>query len=747
MATMTATDADYFNNCRPGTQRCIPFATATPFSRFPFLTPPPRAFAGEHEEFDLSYSLLSKQHALAGPAARSRAPYDADGTPLLRAELQDYIRRHHAATDLEGVERRIAAEVDADLASDATSAAGQLEGFPLARSATVAQRAGVALAARYRRWRAWVESQKYLLYVDGEEGMGNKLQPMVSSFALALLQKRVFLRHFSVPHFEDMFTVGPRPAPGVEADPSKPQYLPLLTSWQQFLDRFHRSHARLDPTIGAELTPGLLPMIDGTPLPTSELETARAHALHLLGAKQDPEAATGSWLQRMLAQIGPERPLDQRIKAAQFSAGHLSLLPKGGPLFGAPAGAAAGGGAEGGERALHLLSLDIDMSPADSTQQEADLLCNDLLTDERYTAPWITVGRGYQYFASLFVTNPFTRKRMLSLVNEGNIYGPLARFLLNWNDELRQTAHDLASTHFSRYNIGLQIRMQERLALIAEEVKAVIEVARALAVLHQPYDSEMEVMDAAKRSAQLIGQPENKGPPNVFAMHLPGRETAAEAMATDKAAFATTTTTPAPIDAAAGAVPDAAAADALARRNKPYVTFYLATDNFALRPGLVAQLAPYGHVVHAPSIAYPRNRAVGAYYFGASPEFLEGLKWSVLDSWLLASCDDMITSPSSTFGYVSHGFGSLVPHRVKSNLKNDDYNRPEVLRVLSSEPGSHFWKPLFREVSRWKLCRIEADLPAQAQTEECCPRWSSAAEADHTVSNLMRLWQVQPQTP
>jgi hypothetical protein len=102
----------------------------------------------------------------------------------------------------------------------------------------------------------------------------------------------------------------------------------------------------------------------------------------------------------------------------------------------------------------------------------------------------------------------------------------------------------------------------------------------------------------------------------------------------------------------------------------------------------------------------------------------------------------MITSPSSTFGYVSHGLGSLVPHRVKSNLKNDDYNRPEVLRVLSSEPGSHFWKPLFREVSRWKLCRIEADLPAQAQTEECCPRWSSAAEADHTVSNLMRLWQV-----
>jgi hypothetical protein len=246
------------------------------------------------------------------------------------------------------------------------------------------------------------------------------------------------------------------------------------------------------------------------------------------------------------------------------------------------------------------------------------------------------------------------------------MYGPLARFLLNWNDELRQTAHDLASTHFSRYNIGLQIRMQERLALIAEEVKAVIEVARALAVLHQPYDSEMEVMDAAKRSAQLIGQPENTGPPNVFAMHLPGRETAAEAMATDKAAFATT---PAPTDAGAGTVPDAAAADALARRNKPYVTFYLATDNFALRPGLVAQLAPYGHVVHAPSIAYPRNRVVGESITAIVGKAIRLLCFSRPMSGELSSYPAQITPARSTvfltFVFVCFHF-HLPSHQART---------------------------------------------------------------------------------
>ena len=125
---------------------------------------------------------------------------------------------------------------------------------------------------------------------------------------------------------------------------------------------------------------------------------------------------------------------------------------------------------------------------------------------------------------------------------------------------------------------------------------------------------------------------------------------------------------------------------------------------------------------------------------GSGPEFSEGLQWSVLDHLLLAACDDIITSPSSTFGYVSHGYGSLIPHRVKSREMDDDHHRALVLRALSAEPSSHFFKPLFREVSRFKLCRVEADLPAQAQTEECCPRYIDAsASSSQQLQNMFGM--------
>ena len=62
-------------------------------------------------------------------------------------------------------------------------------------------------------------------------------------------------------------------------------------------------------------------------------------------------------------------------------------------------------------------------------------------------------------------------------------------------------------------------------------------------------------------------------------------------------------------------------------------------------------------------------------------------------------------TPHSTFGYVSHGYGSLTPFKVQ--------NEPHVRcdRWSASEPHSHFWGPLFRE---------KAHRPAIASTY-CMP--------------------------
>jgi hypothetical protein len=105
-------------------------------------------------------------------------------------------------------------------------------------------------------------------------------------------------------------------------------------------------------------------------------------------------------------------------------------------------------------------------------------------------------------------------------------------------------------------------------------------------------------------------------------------------------------------------------------------------------------------------------------------KFKEGLSWAVAENLLLSACDDVVLSPTSTYGYHAAGFGSLIPHRVLH-----EPNR-QVYRVFSSEPQSHFWKPLMREVDRWKLCRVEEDLPARSQQEECCPRWDSEFDTE-----------------
>lgn len=105
-------------------------------------------------------------------------------------------------------------------------------------------------------------------------------------------------------------------------------------------------------------------------------------------------------------------------------------------------------------------------------------------------------------------------------------------------------------------------------------------------------------------------------------------------------------------------------------------------------------------------------------------KFKEGLRWAVAENLLLSACDDIILSPTSTYGYHAAGFGSLIPHRILHEPVH------QVFRLMSSEPQSHFWRPLMREVTRWGLCRVEADLPARGQQEECCPRWDSEFDSE-----------------
>lgn len=633
-ATSASAASHPYANCRPGSQRCVAWSTATPYSRFPLLggsgqpTEASEAAASATAVDSASRGNTAQMPSLLSSAsgAVSAAPYDIDGTPALRARLREYVQQHQAAHGL-------------------AAAAAEVERASLAAPGASALTPAALRASQHALWTRWVSSQRLLLHVDGESGLGNKLLPIVSAFAFALLTKRTLLLFFTVPGMDELFDLGPS-APAADAGAAGAEGsnapVPLLESrWNVWISQLIEYSRRFDP------------------------------AYDLVSAAQDGSNAL-HWSSRMEARLAVS-DAKSRVGWRNFKE-VVELFPSD---FG-PA-------------------LALDLQSPDSTKPKANLLCANWVSDPAWTGSWLVYTWSDQYWLPLLAGNEWTRPQLLLWVNENNMYGPLSRFALNWSGPLvRVRADQFAREHFSSYNIGLQLRRKERLALKRAEVLAVVEGAKQLAMLHQADSAEMQLTPTAERAAQLRQNP--NGPSGTAGMRL-----------------------------AAGA----------ASSSKPRVTFFIASDDFASRPALAALLAPWGHVAFAAEVHYPRDeRTSGSGYYvppnrgagagaDAAAKYKEGLQWAVVENLLLSACDDVILSPSSTYGYHAAGYSSLVPHRVLY----EPASAPPVVRLLSAEPSAHFWRPLFREVALMQLCRLEADLPAQMQQEECCPRWTNGEGA------------------
>ena len=682
-----------YAHCRPGTQRCIAFSTATPYSRFPIMdhaaewdsndaevktaveaaikhaaktaaapltpgTSAPNQLPLAPSPLPADLSALRRLPALLSSSAeaadaQSHRPYDIDGTSELRKRLRAYIKQAQESCDFDAAVERI----DATVAKEGI--APELQ----------AQR-------KWSLWQAWIGSQRYTLHVDGESGLGNKLLPIISAFGFSLLTKRTLLLFFPVPGFEDLFTVGPTPPTAEEQAAANasghplPVFRSVPSSWPRFLADLVRITRRLDPEYASA--------------PNKD-----AHWTHQIETRMNDRTKQGKPCIKNFADI-------------------LALLPK--TITGPPA-------VEGVAASSTLYtSIQLDLQSPDASRTQSRMLCDAWVSAEAYTNSWLVHTWSDQYWMPLLVGNEHTRPTMLSWLNENNMYGPLARFFLNWDTTLvRARADEFARKHFSRYNIGIQLRRKERLALRKSEVAAAIDGAKQLAMLYQMESDEMELTPTADRRAELMRDPKNGGPLNSSGMRLRAQ---APGVGSDGS--------PLP-------------------PKRPSVTFFLATDDFNSRERLAQLLAPFGHVAFSPSDSYPRHEEQqGAGYYmplanempdgggggGAHsrvidslpPRFRDGLTWAITENLLLSSCDDIIISPSSTYGYHAAAYSSLIPHRVLYDPVS------QVLRQLTSEPHSHFWKPLFREVSEKEVCRSERDLPAQLGQDECCPRWGNGED-------------------
>ena len=146
--------------------------------------------------------------------------------------------------------------------------------------------------------------------------------------------------------------------------------------------------------------------------------------------------------------------------------------------------------------------------------------------------------------------------------------------------------------------------------------------------------------------------------------------------------------------------PITAPPNALAGRR---VAFFIASDEDGLRSRLRLRLSALGTVCFTDE-------------FALREDMTRGLFFATVDSLLLSHSQAVISTPSSTFGYIAHGYASLgaVPRAPVSC--SDGWIRPP-----SSEPSAHFWHPLMREARH--LCINKAEHPELMQQEECCPRW------------------------
>ena len=147
------------------------------------------------------------------------------------------------------------------------------------------------------------------------------------------------------------------------------------------------------------------------------------------------------------------------------------------------------------------------------------------------------------------------------------------------------------------------------------------------------------------------------------------------------------------------------------------------TESFFARADSLLEGKPAGSKVFlaTPSM---RVKALALAYFG--PERLvtrsgividrlldsgQGEFDAAIDMWLLALCNDMVTSHMSTFGYVAHGIAGLSPHVVMPrDTEEEEFSDelcastpPELLgrdvhHMPMSSPCFHKWQDVFSEI-------------------------------------------------
>lgn len=137
-------------------------------------------------------------------------------------------------------------------------------------------------------------------------------------------------------------------------------------------------------------------------------------------------------------------------------------------------------------------------------------------------------------------------------------------------------------------------------------------------------------------------------------------------------------------------------------RDHNNTSFFVASDDNNLRHSLSERLKDVGPVSFT-SEFLPRE------------DMTRGLFFAVVDSLLLAHTRSIIVTPSSTFGYISHAYGSLVPWRAALQPASKCHH------AQSAEPSAHFWQPLMREATH--MCIDKDEFATLLQQEECCPRW------------------------
>ena len=133
------------------------------------------------------------------------------------------------------------------------------------------------------------------------------------------------------------------------------------------------------------------------------------------------------------------------------------------------------------------------------------------------------------------------------------------------------------------------------------------------------------------------------------------------------------------------------------------VTFFVASDDAQLRDSLISRMLPDGQVVHVSNFSI-REEQTGVFF-------------AAVDVILLSRGDAIVTTPSSTFGYISAGFGSLVPWRVQL------WPGKDCVRAINSEPSSHFFHSMVGYSKRQPFCVDLTQFDHLMQQETCCPRW------------------------